>query len=101
MQDTGNLTLGGDVITVTFAGPRVIQADAEDITSWDLEVNATKLDLTGSVLSFDVPTQVLTMTLGPNANLHAAFTLAAVTTADLAATVFGLLGLLFLEFDVI
>lgn len=78
--------LGGDTIEVTFAGPRVDEADAEDISSWTLNVNGTALDLTGSTFDLDVGTQVLSITLGPDANLHSTFTLAASSLVSVADT---------------
>jgi hypothetical protein len=87
-QNTG---LGGDEISVEFAGPHVVPAEAEDPASWKLVVGGKTLDLTGSTLSLDVPTQVLTITTGTMANLHASFELTAtslhsVADVSLAAT---------------
>ncbi len=69
--------LGADVIEVTFAGTRVDPVAAANVGTWALNVNGQAQDLTGSLFSFNAGTQVLTITTGPNANLHAAFTLAA------------------------
>jgi hypothetical protein len=69
--------LGGDTITVEFSGPRVAEAQAEDPASWTLTIQATALDLAGSTFDLDPGTQVLSITLGTMANLHASFTLAA------------------------
>ncbi len=68
--------LGGDVIEVTFSGPRVLESDVETPGNWTLTVNSTVMSLTGSSFVFDEGTQVLTITLGTQANLHASFTLA-------------------------
>ena len=81
-----NPGLGGDTIEVTFAGPRVDEADAEDISSWSLVVNSTPLDLTGSSFVLDVATQVMDITLGPGANLHSNFTLASTSLVSVADT---------------
>jgi len=78
--------LGGDTIEVTFSGPRVDEADAEDITSWTLNVNGSNMDLTGSSFTLDVATQVLDITLGPDANLHSTFTLASSDLVSVADT---------------
>jgi len=78
--------LGGDTLEVTFGGPRVDEADAEDPTSWSLAIGGTPLDLTGSTFDLDVATQVMDITLGPDANLHSAFTLAASSLVSVADT---------------
>ncbi|MBL8861799.1 MAG: hypothetical protein JNK02_07275 [Planctomycetes bacterium] len=69
--------LGGDEIVVTWSGPYVVAADALDLDNWTLRVQGLSLDLTGSTFDFDEGTQVLTITLGSQADLHASFTLAA------------------------
>lgn len=76
---TGTQTpgLGGDEITVAFAGPWVVEADAEDADNWTLTIDDTDMDLAGSTFVFDEGTQTLTITLGTLANLHADFELAA------------------------
>ena len=77
--------LGADTITVQFSGPRVVESEAEDLTNWQLRVNGTALDLTGSTFDLDPGTQVLSITTGTGANLHAAFDLSATdvhTVAD-------------------
>lgn len=76
--------LGGDTLEVTFDGPNVVEADAEDPTSWTLTVGGTALDLTGSTLELDNATQVLEITLGDGANLHSTFTLAATSLISVA-----------------
>jgi hypothetical protein len=76
--------LGGDTITVQFAGPRVVEAEAEDPDNWTLTVNGADLDLGGSVLSLVPATQVLTITTGTMANLHATFDLAATALHSVA-----------------
>ncbi|MCY2961605.1 MAG: hypothetical protein NTY35_15695 [Planctomycetota bacterium] len=73
-QTTG---LGGDQITVTFSGPNVVEADVEDLDNWTLRIDGTTMDLSGSTFVLDEPSQVLTITLGGLANLHATFDLAA------------------------
>ena len=79
-----NPGLGGDTIAIQFSGPYVVESAAEDIASWDLVVNGVSMDLTGSVLDHDPLTQALTMTLGPDANLHASFDLAAAAVISVA-----------------
>jgi hypothetical protein len=75
-QDTSDLVLGGDTISVQFySGPRVLQAEAEDPANWTLSVEGTTLDLVGTSISLDNATQIATFTLGRFANLHASFTL--------------------------
>ena len=75
-QDTSDLLLGGDTVTVRFYnGPRVLPADVEDLASWTLAVDGTGLDLTGSTVTFDAGTQTAVLTLGRLANLHSNFTL--------------------------
>ncbi len=86
-QDVSDDLLGGDQITVAFvAGPRVIQSEAEDPDNWNLRVEGITLDMTGTVIGINPATQVATITLGPLANLHEDFTLAAnvSTVADVA-----------------
>ena len=81
--------LGGDTITVQFAGPNVVEDLAEDLSNWQLRVSGTVLDLTGSTFSLNTGTQVLTITTGPDANLHAAFDLAATGVFSVADTQVG------------
>lgn len=69
--------LGTDTIEITFSGPRVVEALAEDPSNWELIVNSQVMDLTGSTFVLNTGTQVLDITLGSNANLHAAFSLEA------------------------
>ncbi|TDJ66364.1 MAG: hypothetical protein E2O39_16580 [Planctomycetota bacterium] len=76
--------LGGDTIEVTFGGPRVVETDAESAASWTLSVDGVVLDLTGSVFDLDPTSQVLAITLGPLANLHATFTLTASSLTSVA-----------------
>lgn len=83
-QDVSDLSLGGDTLEVTFSGPRVVESQAEDAASWDLVVNGRSMDLTGSAFDLDPVTQVLDVTLGPGANLHAAFSLSATGVASVA-----------------
>lgn len=86
-QDVSDNELGGDQITIAFvAGPRVIQSEAENPDNWVLRVEGFALDLAGTVIGINPATQVATLTLGPLANLHANFTLAAnvSTVADIA-----------------
>ena len=82
-QNSGGV-LGGDTIEVTFAGPRVVPTNAADVANWDLQVNAQSLDLTGSTFVFDTVTQTLDITLGPDANLYPAFTLAVSSLTSVA-----------------
>lgn len=84
---TQNPGLGGDTFTVQFAGPRVVEATAEDVTSWTLKIGTTTLDLTGSTFDFDANTQSMDVTLGTNANLHSDFSFTAdgvLSVADVA-----------------
>ena len=76
--------LGGDTISVQFTGANVIAAEVEDSANWDLVVNGTSMDLTGSTFTFNASTQVLDITLGAAANLHASFDLAAVSIHSVA-----------------
>lgn len=88
-QDVSDDELGGDQITVAFvAGPRVIRAEAENPDNWVLRVEGLALDMTGTVIGINPATQVATLTLGPLANLHENFTLAAnlSTVADIAVS---------------
>jgi hypothetical protein len=78
--------LGNDTISVQFAGARVIETQAEDLSNWSVEVNSATLDLTGSVFSLNPLTQVLSITTGANANLHASFDLIALDLHSVAAT---------------
>jgi hypothetical protein len=83
--------LGGDTVTLQFSGAWVIESEAEDPANWRLRVNGQALDLTGSTFDLDLLTQILSVTLGSQANLHANFDLASLgvrTVADvtLAAT---------------
>ncbi len=79
-----NAGLGGDTIEVTFAGPRVVEALAEDPGNWVLTVGGQARDLTGSTFTLDSNTQVLDITLGPDANLFASFTLASSAVTSVA-----------------
>ncbi len=69
--------LGSDTISVQFSGPRVIESEAENANNWTMKIGSTTLPLTGSVFTLDNLTQVLSITTGLQANLHANFTLAA------------------------
>ena len=85
-QDTSDLVLGGDTITVEFhSGPRVLESEAEDLANWTLSVEGVNLDLTGSSVVLDNATQTAQFTLGSLANLHSNFTLSA-TIGTVAAT---------------
>ena len=79
--------LGNDTITVQFSGARVIESEAEDLANWTLKIGSTTLPLTGSTFSLDNNTQVLSVTTGSQANLHASFTLAAKNTLHSVADV--------------
>lgn len=77
--------LGGDQVEVQFSGPRVVPAEAVDPANWTLRVSGVALDLTGSSFSLDEDTQLLSITTGAPANLHASFTLAAIDLHSVAA----------------
>lgn len=68
---------GDDTIEISFSGPYVQEALVEDLDNWTLTVDDTEMDLTGSTFDFDPNTQILTITTGPDANLHEQFDLAA------------------------
>ncbi|MFN0242775.1 MAG: hypothetical protein ACKVWV_07760 [Planctomycetota bacterium] len=70
-----NPALGGDTIEVTFSGVNVVEDLVEDPANWTLTVNGADLDLTGSTFTFDSGAQILDVTLGSLANLHATFAL--------------------------
>lgn len=76
--------LGDDVITVQFSGPRVIEAQAEDVANWSLEVGGETLSLAGSTLDYDPNSGELTLVTGPAANLHSSFTLTALDLHSVA-----------------
>jgi len=79
--------LGADTISVQFSGPRVVESEAEDLNNWTLKIGTTTLPLAGTTLSLDNNTQVLSITTGTLANLHASFTLAAKSTLHSVADV--------------
>lgn len=85
-QDVSDGQLGGDRIVVRFsAGPNVLESDVEDASSWRLRVAGLDLDLVGTTISLDTGSQTAQLNLGPQANLHANFSLAPVgvrTVAD-------------------
>ncbi|MEL6905585.1 MAG: hypothetical protein AAFP22_09275, partial [Planctomycetota bacterium] len=94
-QDVSDATLGGDTIRVAFfSGPRVIESEIEDISNWSLFVEGVELDLTGSTVSLDPPTQTAQIDLGAFANLHATFEIAvqASTVADVTLSTSPVLG---------
>jgi hypothetical protein len=75
-QDTSDLELGGDELVLTFTdGPRVAIEDAEDPTSWTITALGVPMDLGDSTFDLNEADQVLTITLGPSAHLHATFEL--------------------------
>jgi len=76
--------LGSDDLTVTFAGARVVESEAEDASNWELRVNGTVMDLTGAVLDLTPATQVMTVDLPATANLHSTFTFAATSLNSVA-----------------
>jgi hypothetical protein len=76
--------LGNDTLTVQFSGPRVVETLAEDPGSWQLEVNGEVMDLTGTTFVLDAPSQELTITTGPMANVHAVFELKATGVTSVA-----------------
>lgn len=73
-----------DEIEVAFSGPRVVEALAEDVANWRLEISGEDVDLTGSTLDLDPASQVLTITLGSSAFLHASFDLFASDVASVS-----------------
>ncbi|MCC6408043.1 MAG: hypothetical protein IT453_12850 [Planctomycetes bacterium] len=75
---------GNDTIEIAFTGPHVQEALVEDLDNWTLTVDATEMDLAGSTFDFDPNTQILTITTGPNANLHEEFDLAATNVKSVA-----------------
>lgn len=77
--------IGGDTLTAQFAGPRLVEAQAEDPASWALRVDGVELDLAGSTFELDPTTQVLTVTLA-DADLFAAFELSATGVQSVADT---------------
>ncbi|MEZ6014202.1 MAG: Ig-like domain-containing protein [Planctomycetota bacterium] len=77
-QDVSDQALGGDELVITFGdGPRVIEEEAEDPATWTLTALGVPQDLSDSTFDLDVTTQVLTVTLGPSAQLFSAFQLQA------------------------
>lgn len=76
-QGTQNPGLGGDTIQVAFAGTHVVRSTAETLANWHLSIDSTNLDLLGSTFIFDPLSQVLDITLGTQANLHATYQLSA------------------------
>ncbi|MCB9915838.1 MAG: hypothetical protein H6828_11945 [Planctomycetes bacterium] len=76
--------LGADTLEVTFSGPRVVEADAEDPASWTLTLGSTAVDLSDSTFDLDPATQVMSVTLGASASLHSSFTLAASALTSVA-----------------
>ncbi|MEM7308042.1 MAG: hypothetical protein AAF682_15290 [Planctomycetota bacterium] len=81
--------LGGDTISAQFSGANVLESLVEDLASWELVVNEATLDLTGSTFDFNPTTQVLSVTLGAGANLHAAFELIPVGVTSVADVALG------------
>ena len=84
-----NPGLGGDTIELDFSGPRVLASEANDPSNWVLETGGRNLDLAGSTFVLDPSTQTVDVVLGPNANLHATFTIAAAnlhSVADVAVS---------------
>lgn len=76
--------LGGDVITLSFSGARVIESEAESASKWVIEVGGEIMDLTGSTFVMDVANQELEITTGPDCNLHADFDISAVNLHSVA-----------------
>jgi hypothetical protein len=81
---TQNAGLGSDTITIAFAGPHVVESEAEDPARWALSTDGVALDLGGSVFDLDTATQTLSIALGPFANLHASFAIAATNLHSVA-----------------
>ncbi|MCE9595861.1 MAG: hypothetical protein K8S98_16860 [Planctomycetes bacterium] len=75
---------GNDTIEITFSGPHVQEAQVENVANWTLTVDGTDMDLTGSTFDFDPSDQTLTITTGPDANLHQDFDLAAISVKSVA-----------------
>jgi hypothetical protein len=67
--------LGNDSLELQFSGPRVVPEQVEDGALWTLTAGIYDQSLAGSQFSFDVESQLLTITTGVDANLHGAFTL--------------------------
>lgn len=67
--------VGNDTFDVTFTGPRLIEAEAEDVSNWRLAENGGDVNLTGSVFDYDPITGTMSVALGANAGLHATFEL--------------------------
>ena len=67
--------VGNDTFDVTFTGPRLVEAEAEDVSNWRLSENGGDVNLTGSVFDYDPITGTMSVALGPNAGLHATFEL--------------------------
>jgi len=65
--------LGGDAFTIQFTGPRVIEAEAEDLACWTIRQDGLVQDLTGSTFDYDPLTGLVAVSLGTGANLHASF----------------------------
>ncbi len=76
--------LGADTLEVTFSGPRVVEADAEDPSSWILALNSSPVDLSDSTFDLDPATGVLSISLGASASLHSTFTLSASSLTSVA-----------------
>jgi len=77
VSGTQNPGLGGDTIQVAFSGPHVVVGEAENLGTWTLSTDGQVLDLAGSTFVLNTGTQVLDITLGTMANLHANFSLGA------------------------
>ena len=76
--------LGADTLEVTFSGPRVVEADAEDPSNWTLALSSTSVDLSDSVFDLDPATGVMSVSLGASASLHSSFTLSAASLTSVA-----------------
>jgi hypothetical protein len=73
-----------DSFEVHFSGPRVIEAEAEDPDSWELLIDGEPVALDSGTFTLDVPTQVLSVTLGGGAGLHPTFELRAAALHSVA-----------------
>jgi hypothetical protein len=79
-----NPGLGGDVLMAQFSGARLVEAQAEDESNWELRVGDVALSLDGSTLDYNPLTGVFSIVTGPGANLHSSFTLAALSVQSVA-----------------
>ncbi|MDP6370732.1 MAG: hypothetical protein QF615_14075, partial [Planctomycetota bacterium] len=67
--------MGGDSISISFSGPRVVPASVTAPTSWDLEINGVSMDLSDAAFVFTPASQSLDITLGAMTNLWSSYEL--------------------------